>query len=169
MNLELKDRLFLRNQCKILARLDENEADYWNRMVEVLERGYEADYSDFTAHFSGPVSEEDTAFVLEVLDMHKAFEWAKQDGTEVPKDDTHIFDFHGFDGRDESALHRYASFAVRQPNSWDSLKGKELNSHIALSSRYRVMLAAWEKSTEKYKLTPEDFKRIAAAVKSERQ
>jgi len=164
MNLEIKDRLILKNQYTILSEVHPHERDYYLRMVEVLERGYEAEYSDLISHFSQVFREDESSFVIDVLDMHTQFEWAKEQGVEIPSAHAFFFNFTGFDGNNELPYMSYAAFQINQEGHWDRLKGKDLNSHMPTIDRYVKMLTAWKQSADAHNLTTEDFVRIAEAI-----
>lgn len=164
MNLDLKDRLILKNQYTILSEVHPHERDYYLRMVEVLESGYEADYRDLTSHFSEVFRTNESSFVIDVLDMYTQFEWAKEQGVEIPSEHAFLFSFRGFDGNNELPYMSYAAFQIKPKGHWDRLKGKDLNSHMPTLERYGKMLTSWKQSADTHNLTTEDFVRIAGAI-----
>ncbi len=52
--------------------------------------------------------------------------------------------FHGFDGNYESEYMGIARFLVTNMGRFESFKGRDFNSHVPVTDRYRVMAAAFE-------------------------
>ena len=101
MKLQMKDRLLLINQYKILAALDKNEESHYLELIEILEHGYSIFYSMVDEWISEDMPEEEGRFVLDILDLYRAIEDVKRSS----KDSrllTHTFGvFPGFDGNNE--------------------------------------------------------------------
>ena len=166
MNFDLKERIMLRNQYLILSGLDSHEKEHYERVIEILEGGFEAHYNELTCKFSPVFDQHASSFVIDVLDMYTTFEWAKAEGVTVPSEKSNLFNFHGFHGDEELSYRTYAKFQIDEDGRWNELKGKDCNSPIPTLSRYTKMLAAWKQSADTHKLTNADFVRIAHGLEA---
>jgi hypothetical protein len=149
MNLTKSERLILFNQYQILEKLDpENAKDYANA-AEIVSSGYTRLYGQELAKMLDTETPPETCEeVTEILDMYRALNTVKH---EV---------FPGFDGNNESEHYSYARFMIEDLGRWNEFKKDDLNSHMGMLYKYRLMLAAWKASPKKHELTPEDCKRI---------
>ena len=142
MDLSKKDRLLLLNQYRILSLLDENE-DY-AEAVDILTRGVKADYEDLAAELFDEVSEADSTFVADILDIYRGID-AFLIGNADPDVTGHsLFPFPGFDGNHETALmglvrhhHKHGKWTELVKHS-DETDG--FNSHTRMRDRYERMI-----------------------------
>ena len=160
MDLDLKDRIILANQYRILEKLNPDEADHYAQNVKILESGYALDYARFGEHFSEEMSVDDCREVRDILDMYRSLKNAYSELTDKNGIDPTDWDFRGFDGNDEGSQFSYASFLIEVQGRWRESKIPDINSHWPTLNRYRRMLKEWHASEEKHSLTGEDVRRI---------
>jgi uncharacterized protein YfbU (UPF0304 family) len=169
MNLTRLDRLLLINQYRILEALYPDEAVELSGLRKALESGYKLHYEwNFTNVADNEMSEQDSEFVLEVLQMyrclHDAYNNHKGNLGDVAPDKLR---FPGFDANEESQLYGYARYFLSDLDRYVELRGDsaipDFNSHWPMRSTYQSMLSAWSESSDKYSLTVSDFQRIMGA------
>lgn len=170
MNLTQTERLLLANQFRILAKLDSDDADYYAKMIQILERGYTREYPSLVDGFSKELSAGISDEVVDVLEMHRAL----NDAYTALEDKSGIIAekvaFGGFDGNTEGEHLGYALFLIRQEGHWQEFKNAgvdpssrdDLNSHCSMLWRYRPMLQRWKASGDPLHLSREDIIRIVA-------
>jgi uncharacterized protein len=138
-----KDRLFLINQYKILARLSDDDDDvaYFEHCVTILENGYESHYDELGV-IESPMSAEESDEVRNILAMFEVL----HDSYEKLDDKSGIEEwtvrFGGFDGNNEGRQLGYVRFLANQGDNYfpDVLTLKDYNSHCPSIDRYRKML-----------------------------
>jgi len=171
MDLTLKERLILANQYRILALLDESEADYHQRMEKVVKEGYALHYSHMTSSFEEDgLSEDECRFVIDTLDMHRAllrsFDALSPAEQGAVGHSRESLTFDGFDGNNDDEF-GYVDFLVNDLGKWqevlDGRPGWDLNSHGHVISIYRRMLEVWRDLPDKFKMTIEGIKCVVDA------
>ena len=163
MELALKDRLSLRNQYRILEVLNPDEAEHFQRLQRILERGFTSHYGEMTEDFeSAPLASADFKRVMDILDMYDAMQFA---GNDLQGIDTAKLVFPGFDKNNERRELAYTKFLTEDSNSrWTTLNVSGIvNAHWPTRAIYDAMLVEWEKSADKHKLTKDDLVRMLAA------
>jgi uncharacterized protein YfbU (UPF0304 family) len=146
MELTKKDRAILINQYRILKHLDPDSADRYDRLIEILERGYAVLYSEIEPTEDGTgLSEEECQFALDVLGLYRQIE-AYKDGNPKDKDiGQHPWGrFRGFDGNTEAEylsfarlLLKYGKFEETARHAGDT---DHFDSHMPTLSKYRSMV-----------------------------
>jgi uncharacterized protein len=169
MEMDKVQRLMLVNQYRILALLDPEQADYYNRAATVIESGYQITLTDPFRHLSDPMSEDDCRLVYRILTMYttlqQSYEALEDKAGLEPSDVV----FRGFDGNNEGEYLGYARFLMEQEDKYGHLKlvGKSLNSHAPVLPGYRRMVAVWEPMQKALKvdgeLTAEQIRTILDA------
>jgi len=162
MELSEKDRLILSNQYEILEKLDPDQAERYQRLREILQRGYSAEYGEMIS-LSDPLSTEECKEVSSIIEMHRQLQRCNEVLDPSSRVDPKSLKFDGFDGNEETAYYLYATFLVETLKRWSEFASIELNSHHETLDGYRRMLEQWEASESKYKLTASDIGRIVAA------
>jgi uncharacterized protein len=165
------DRWILRNQYRILDKLDENAADECQRAISVLEGGYTQEYEGLV-YLSDQMPEAQCAEVIEILEMHRHL----RDGYDALENKDEVAEaditFHGFDGNHEPRELGYARFVINNEGRFQELAGSadDLNSHGPTLDRYRRMLPIWQQCVQERRpavgvplLTLEQIKRIVEA------
>lgn len=170
INLSRKERWFLSNQFAILAKLYPDEADGYEDMREVVERGYELHYNwiteyIFDARFT--MSQDDCLEVLDILDMFSTLQSAYEEITDKSGIDDVWIHFAGFDGNNETKYMAYTRFLVEREGKFTWLITGErphdrFNSHHPILHRYRAMSEEWKKSQDQRNLTKDDLIRITS-------
>ena len=161
LELSVKDRLILRNQFKLLAKTDPEEAEFHNRAVEILESGYTFEYYSLAEWFLDPMSNDSCREVREILEMYRSIDAAMANAPDesatVPEKK---LKFPGFDGNDETKQYAYARFLLHTLDRWKESKSEDLNTHRPMLPTYREMLARWRDSASCYELSRTDVQRI---------
>jgi len=147
------ERVLLINQFEIrkATTKDKDTIEWLERMIEVLESGYEFYYRELVERFSS-FEEDESRFVMDVLDMYRRIEDYK--GTNPKDDEIHKMPwshFFGFDGNNESKYLGFVRFLFKQksPELWVeqrkyAKKTDGYNSHMPTLDIYRRMLAKLE-------------------------
>ncbi len=158
MKLDSYQRTVLINQYELLRKLDPKDT-HWTNAIEVFRNGYESEYSTYLASEAEGLSEEGAREVTDILSMFRALERA---GSEEK--------FTGFDGNHPIEA-KYGGFVS---HLWSTRRFNESqhadidggNSHMEMLPIYKRMVVAWKNGNERarFPLTPEDVKRIEAAV-----
>src|SRR5260370_11662197 len=128
IKLTVVERIILRNQYLILKQLNRDEAEQYEKLIAIVEDGYEHDYGQLAAAFSGDtMPEEDSAEVIDILDMYSALQMSRKELA-----DKAAVAFPGFDGNDEreSRYLGYARFLVEDRRFTNvKLDAKDFDSH----------------------------------------
>lgn len=157
MKLDIKDRLILANQFKILEKLYPDDAQHYEQHRRALENGYTLNYPWMVEWFSDEMTEEECREVLDILDMYRAitFSYKKIEDKEGIEDNW--LRFKGFDGNNESNHYGYAQYFILDLGRFQELKYDSeypsLNSHGEVLPKYRKMLAYWYSNEKKYELS----------------
>ncbi len=157
------ERKILVNQYTILEKIDPERAEEYAYCKEVLENGFEADYSDV---LRGTYDEPDTMSVAEckyvgdVLQMYDMMQTGYKNGQTQSVDPKRL-KFPGFDGNNETKFMAYARH-MRDHRKWTflDLGAADFNSHYPTEDRYARMLEEWNASADKLNLTAADIVRI---------
>jgi len=163
MQLSKVERLLLANQYRILSMLEQESAEYYDRLCEALERGFESVYEDRIfrdIHDGLPV--EECRFVAQAMALY----WVIQRSYENLRDKAGIEEQHivflGFDGNHETQYMAYARYFFEKEGRFPHLKlgSDTFNSHMPMVDRYRRQLEVWESMEQKPDLMPEDITTI---------
>lgn len=164
MKLSRVERWILSNQFAILVKLYPDEADSYDQMREIVEKGYELHYDWISEHIYEDnyiMTSEECTEVLDILDMFRALKYAYEELTDKSDVDDLWVRFHGFDGNTETKYLGYARFLIDREGRFTNLdRGDNLNSHMPVLDIYRRMVQKWRKSKDPQKLTKEDIARI---------
>jgi uncharacterized protein YfbU (UPF0304 family) len=164
MKLTDLERLSLFHQCLILSKIDSEESHSWGIKAEILEKGYELEFSGVFDALSPIVPAATSTFVLHVFDMFRAIQDALRNGVAMDPAEESVFQFRGFDGNEEGPYYRYARFVIEKKGWFEEFRDGPLNSHYPTLDKYSGMLAAWNSSANRSGLTAEDLKRVADAA-----
>ena len=148
MKLDLKDRLIISNQLKILERLYPDEAEYYSQHRTAVERGYSLHYSWLVEHFHDEMTDAECSEVLNVLDMYRAIAFSYDKLTDKSGIDEYFLEFKGFDGNNESKQFSYVQYFILGLGRFNELrygaKYPDFNSHMPTLEKYRKMLEEWD-------------------------
>ena len=140
MHLSKTERLSLINQYRILERLDTGEADYYKRMITILERGYENHYAELFRYISDHVSDELTNEVLDILSMFRDLQYSCNALADKSAINEQCLALTGFDAGSEADYLNYARYLVEADSQFTRLASGVYDSHAPRLSGYRQML-----------------------------
>lgn len=138
---------------KILENLDNNEADYHARMVEVLTQGFTIEYEDLFSPYA-ELPKEDCKLVFDIMDMFRVIKASLAELDESDRDallaeHKYKLIFQGFDGNDarEGKMASYVTY-LQSTDRWTDLRDDVQaadggNSHALMLSRYAAMLKVY--------------------------
>jgi uncharacterized protein len=164
----------LRNQYRLLGQLDASARDECQRAIEMLDRGYELEYSSLSMHMGGPMTEHECIEVIDILQMHRELRWSYDDLADKSEVDEGAITFRGFDGNNEPKELGYARFLIEDENKFQELAGPggSLNSHMPTLDTYRRMLVVWRRAAGRHQsssagsenlLTADEMRQITEA------
>ena len=132
---------------------DEGNREHQVKIAETLEEGYTADYDDVFRMVETELSRQETAFVMDVLDMFEALEASYPKLSEAEQKSLgeyadYSVTFRGFDAnsRREGRLLTYARRLIEE-GRWEALAARfdnehdRGNSHHPMAERYERMVA----------------------------
>ena len=162
MELTKMDRIILINQYEILKRIDSENLSYYDELIEILQNGYLIFYSDVDLSLSEEMPDEESKFVLDILDIYRIIEDYKRDNPGDKVIEQHLFShFKGFDGNYESEYMAFTKFLFKQGKFTEQLVYKEktdnFNSHLPLVPLYKKMVDKWYEMDRKYSLSKDDL------------
>ena len=139
MELNKKERLILWNQYEILRQLDQDNAEEYESIQEILANGFEYDY-DYLVRWM-----EDTPVIVsqevrDILQMFRCLTFSfdnLDDKTGVERED---YLFKGFDGNEEIKHYAYAKWLIEKQEMYQEFKNCDLNSHWTKLNTYMAML-----------------------------
>lgn len=147
MKLDIKDRLELSYQLKILEKLYPEEKDYYANQRKAIEDGFELHYSWLTEHLSEGLTSEECTEVLDVLDMYSSLYYSFKT-LESPEEVTQeMIKFPGYDGNNETMKMAYTKYFIEDLGRFEWIKeltNGYYNSHARMTSKYKNMLAKWK-------------------------
>lgn len=158
MKLDVKERLSLSFQLKILEKLYPEEKEYYANHRKAIEDGYELHYSWITEHLSDGLSIEDCSFVLDVLDMYAGLYFSYRELKETTKLNEKSIKFPGFDGNNETMYMAYTKYFIEDLDRFNEIQETTngyYNSHTRMIPKYKKMLEMWKaiKKPSTYDLT----------------
>ncbi len=163
MKLTRIERWILTNQMEILAHVDPENADHYEKAREVLTSGYTLAYGWYCPPLEEELSEEACQEVMDILDMFRAIKRATAAGLPAEVEEWEL-EFHGFDGNNEAEQVGFARFLI-EDGRWQEHAdaGDGLNSHGPTLDRYRGMLRRWRLGGRGFDLAEGDLVEIAKA------
>lgn len=169
---EIPDSLFKRmvlaNQYRILARLDVDERDFWQRAVERAIEGWPVedlpDVEIIRSYARDALTKEDQHFVLDALQVFELIQDGERKGYR-PKRGHAFTEFPGFDGNNETKLMAYARQAVSVERRFESVRRMfdDFNSHMPTVELYQRMISAWERRGRPFRIDEELFDALVDA------
>ncbi|MBB5234459.1 YfbU family protein [Deinococcus budaensis] len=170
MELTKLERLMLMQNFRILAALEPEEKEHYERMEQIVTRGYEALYDElFTSIDPDAIPAEESEFVYDVLDMYVAIHDAVEaHSIDLAAQENFALRFIGFDGNNESRLLSFAGFAAREEDSIYAMflrNGRFPNSHGPTRARYQRMLDEYgQRRTTGEALSADDLEALRQAA-----
>ena len=162
MKLDIKERLSLSYQLKILEKLYPEDKEYYANHRKAIEDGYELHYTWITEHLSEGLTSEECTFVLDVLDMYAALHFSYKQLKDSTKLSDKSVKFPGFDGNNETMYMAYTKYFIEDLDRFNEIKETTngyYNSHSRMIPKYRKMLEAWKviKKPYTYEITEEQI------------
>lgn len=161
MQINIKDRVILINQYRILAALDKDNSDHYEELIGILEGGYEIFYSMLDQWISNDMPAEEGRFVLSILDLYRAIENTKRSTKHPDLINHHYSIFQGFDGNNETEYMGFCRFLIEKQGKFQEqqqylIKNDNLNSHMPMIDKYKRMLAAAENVVDIWNMSIEE-------------
>jgi uncharacterized protein len=159
------ERVMLWNQLELLKS---NESGYEKADLEakqeILVQGFELYYQDVLEVVNrSTVSREDCRFVLEVLDMYRAFDRFNSENADHSFGEHAWFRFAGFDATVEAEHFNLADFVITTLGRFEELKADFRNSHCPHGDVYSRMLTVWNMLPHKHFLKATDVQAVLDA------
>lgn len=165
ITLSRTERLMLANQHRILAKLEPDEGDFHEQMVDVFENGYTVEYHKVFERVDEELDEAACKEVNDTLEMYRCLAravegFSKEEHTGIDVGEVSVFP--GWDGNDRDGGHRMAyARHMQKDHRWEMIKTRDkFNSHMPDFGQYGRMVRAWKESRDVVTLTPADVKRI---------
>jgi uncharacterized protein YfbU (UPF0304 family) len=152
------EKLILSNQYEILKRVDPESEKHYQVILEALRSGYESDFYHLIGTFDESTSDETMVEVRDILEMFRALDPAPRTGAPSAP----AARFVGFGGNEESAHMAYAAFLMDDRGLWRESKRDDYNTHCPVLPEYRRMLERWRAARDKFNLTADEMREIAA-------
>lgn len=165
MRLTPVERLILSNQFQVLAGLHPEEAERYEELSEILDRGYEALYDRaFEAQFEESLSAADGQEVIDILAMYEALQRAYDGLADKGGLAPEAVAFPGFDPKSEHQAGFAKFYCEADGGRFQDLRRltPDFTSRRPMRPRYHVMLRRWEATPDKARLTAADLARIVA-------
>ncbi|MCG8734762.1 YfbU family protein [Tenacibaculum finnmarkense] len=164
MELDIKERLQLSFQLRILEKLYPDEQEYYANHRKAIEDGYQLHYDWITEYLSEGLTKDECKFVLDVLDMYSSFYFTIRDLKES-KLSIESVKFPGFDGNNETMFMAYTKYFIEDLDRFGSIKESTngyYNSHMRMIPKYQKMLVRWKdfKVDYQYILTEDNIKEL---------
>lgn len=160
MQLNLVERLTLRNQFEILARLGDDRRPYLE-WIEILEQGhallYGEIFSDLDAEGGDPA---DAREVLDILDVFRALDEAKERGVTIPASASGRHQFAGFDANTEPSHYAFARFVIEVQGRY--AESSHSNAHRPTLSSYRELVSRWAEMGKAFPLNSSEVSILLA-------
>ena len=165
MRLTPVERLLLSNQFQILAALHPEEAERYEELSEILDRGYEALYDRaFEAQFEEPLTAADGQEVIDVLAMYEALQRAYDALPDTGGLPPEAVAFPGFDPRSEHQAGFAKFYCEADGGRFQTVRRRTADfiSDQPMRAKYHAMLRRWEACADRTRLTAADLARIVA-------
>lgn len=161
MKIELKDRIFLSNQYKILSKLNPEESTYYDNLIKILESGYELHYNELEQNFSEEFSKQKSKFVLDILEMYSIMCLSLKNDQNININQNEI-DFKGFDGNNEWEYINYAIYFLYDLDRYRELHKEDnyryYNTHSRTLDKYERMLEKYKSYGNKHILNEQEIR-----------
>lgn len=154
MKLSVTERWILSNQCSILAKLDPEEKNYYEKIREALDSGYELHYAPehITANPDEIMTEQECREVLDILSMFQVLRQSFERLADKSGVEEDAVRFGGFDGNNEGKQMGYTRYYCGRPGDRrfeGDVDPDNLNSHSRRLPLYRAMLAEYNRIKER--------------------
>ncbi len=164
MELNIKERLQLSFQLRILEKLYPDEQEYYANHRKAIEDGYQLHYNWITEHLSEGLTKDECSFVLDVLDMYSNLYFTVRNLEDTDLTINSVT-FPGFDGNNEIMFMAYTKYFIEDLDRFGEIQEStngDYNSHMRMIPKYKKMLLKWKEFRKDYsfKLTEENVKEL---------
>jgi uncharacterized protein YfbU (UPF0304 family) len=138
------ERFMIANQLRILEKLDSQNAEDYQKDLDIIVHGYAIQYEDVFAEIHDEMTVDEGRYVYDVLDMYRVLIRSYDELTEKEGLTPDDVKFQGFDGNNESKRWAFA-LHLKKEGRWEETLTGDLNSHsMSTISLYPKMLERFE-------------------------
>ncbi len=163
MEMTNAQRLILSNQYYLMSKLTPENAEKYERLQTIVERGYELQMRELNKEF-GCLVEDECREVIDIMEMYHAMQesnkmLAEDERKEV---DQRRLNFLGFDIATEAQLVNYVRFLTDSEGLYPQFDKADhhFNAQMPMLEKYRRMLTTWRNCPRQYHLSAAEFKQI---------
>ncbi len=164
MEMTNAQRLILSNQYKLMTMMDPENADRYQRLQTIVERGYGLQMRELDSEF-GSLKEETCRTIIDIMEMFHALQisWTNL------KDNQSISElrvtFLGFDAVKESEFLHYVRFLFTTENRYQhfTLGTDNFNAQTPMWDKYIRMQTVWHACPRQYHLSANEITQIINA------
>lgn len=164
MEMTHAQRLILSNQYKLMTLMDPENAERYQRLQTIVERGYGLQMRELDSEF-GALKEETCRTIIDIMEMFHALQvsWTNL------KDNQSIGElrviFLGFDAARESEFLNYVRFLVTTENRYPHFTpgADNFNAQTPMWDKYIRMQTAWHACPRQYHLSANEITQIINA------
>ena len=163
MEMTNAQRLILSNQYFLMSQLNPENAEKYQRLQTIVERGYELQMSELNKDF-GCLNEAECREIIDIMEMYHAMqESSKMLSEEEQKEvDQRRLTFLGFDIATEAQLVNYVRFLTESEGLYPQFDKADhhFNAQMPMQEKYRRMLITWRNCPRQYHLCANELKQI---------
>lgn len=156
MEMTHAQRLILSNQYLLMSQLDTNNAEHYERLKTIIERGYDLQIRELTKEF-GCLPETQCHEIITTMDMFHAIQESYNLLTPDAQNDVdeRRLRFLGYDAETETQSMNYVRFLVYTEQRYPQFLPNEhqFNSQVPMTNKYQRMLAIWHTCPRQYHLS----------------
>ncbi|MDE1513603.1 MULTISPECIES: YfbU family protein [Vibrio] len=166
MEMTNAQRLILSNQYFLMSQLDPSNANQYQRLQTIVERGYELQMRELNREF-GCLAESECRQIIDIMEMYHAMQESNRMLDEAARKevDQRRLTFLGFDLASEAQLTHYVRFLVDSEGLYPQFdKGDHhFNSQVPMLAKYQRMLTTWRDCPRQYHLSANELRQIINA------
>ncbi|MFC3025486.1 YfbU family protein [Vibrio zhugei] len=166
MEMTHAQRLILSNQYTLMSQLDNANAEHYERLKTIVERGYDLQIKELTRAFDC-LPEEQCQTIISTMDMFHAMQESHHMlSKEAQNDiDARRLRFLGYDAVTETQAMNYVRFLVHTEQRYPQFlpNEHEFNSQVPMADKYQKMLAVWQQCPRQYHLSVAELHQILNA------
>ena len=163
MEMTNAQRLILSNQYFLMSQLNPENAEKYQRLQTIVERGYELQMSELNKDF-GCLNEAECREIIDIMEMYHAMqESSKMLSEEEQREvDQRRLTFLGFDIATEAQLVNYVRFLTESEGLYPQFDKADhhFNAQMPMQEKYRRMLITWRNCPRQYHLCANELKQI---------
>ena len=144
------EKVVLVNQYEILKKIDPENSNHYEEIIEIIKRGYSIFYSMIDEWFGTDMPSDEGEFVLDILDFYTAVELYKKNNPTDEEILNHQYsEFRGFDGNHEGQYWGFVRFLIEKQNKFSEVgalrkKHDNYNSHDKMIPTYKEIVRVWK-------------------------